>query len=116
MRWLIAKQAAAANPEQEKGSLKHQSDFLKQHLLIWAPTCARDIEKAKGANFYRGPANILRGFLKLERSLFAEWDIDKIAPLEEVRRRYGATPMWRGPTFDFSPDEAPEPPAPSREK
>lgn len=116
MRWLAAKQAGSANPENEKSWLQHQSDFLKQHLLIWAPACAQDIEKIKGAHFYRGTAKILRGFLELERSLFAEWGTDKVASLEEVRRRYGAIPMWRGPTFDFSPDETPKTPVSPREK
>lgn len=115
MRWLIGKQESAADLEEEKRWLQHQADFLKQHLLVWAPACAEDIEKAKGADFYRGAAMILRGFLEVERTLFPEWGLDKIASLEEIRRLYGAMPMWKGPTFDFS-GEAPKAPAPPREK
>lgn len=102
MRWLIEKQVQAADPEEEKRWLQLQADFLKQHLLIWAPTCARDMEAAGAACFYRATAKILRGFLEMEVSFFPEGDLSKIASLEEVRRFYGAMPMWRGPTFDYS--------------
>ena len=115
MRWLIGKQDSFTNPEEEKRWLQHQAQFLKQHLLVWGPACAQDIESAKGAVFYRGIAMTLRGFLELERTLFLEWGLDKITPLEEVRRLYGAVPMWRGPTFDYT-GEAPKTGAPSREK
>lgn len=113
MRWLAGKQMTAANPEEETRWLRLQADFLKEHLLVWVPTCAQDIERAKGANFYRGAAMILRGFLELERSLFREWGLDKVASLEEVRRRYGAMPTWKGPTFEMPGDE-PEAPLPSK--
>ena len=97
--------------------MQHQASFLKQHLLVWAPTCAQDIEKASGAKFYRGAAKVLRGFLEAECTLCSpEWGLDKVAPLEEVRRIYGAMPMWKGPTFDFSPDETSNAPMPSRQK
>jgi TorA maturation chaperone TorD len=116
MRWLTAKQQAAAAPEEEKRRLLDQAEFLKQHLLIWVPTCAEDIERAQGARFYHGAAKLLRGFLELERTHFSEWGMDKVASLEEVRRLYGAIPMWKGPTFEFSPGEVAKGPAPSREK
>lgn len=122
MRWLIGKQESAAHLqesaahlEEEKRWLQHQADFLKQHLLVWAPTCAQDIEKAKGAHFYRGVATILHGFLEVERNFFLEWGLDKMVSLEEARRRYGAIPMWKGPTFDF-PGEEPKEPLPSGKK
>jgi TorA maturation chaperone TorD len=115
MRWLIGKQGVAADSEEEKRWLRHQADFLKQHLLVWAPTCGQDIEKAKAAHFYRGTAMILRGFLEMERNLFLEWGLDKIASLEEVRRLYGAIPMWKGPTFEMPSDE-PETPVPAKNK
>ena len=64
MRWLIEKQTQAAGPQEEKQWLERQVDFLQQHLLVWAPTCARDMEAAEAACFYRGAAKILRGFLE----------------------------------------------------
>ncbi len=105
MRWLIDKQKTAAKPEEETLWLQLQADCLKEHLLVWVPTCAEDIEKAKGAHFYRGAAMILRGFLEVERSLFREWGLDKIISLEEARQRHGMSPTWKGPTFDLSGDE-----------
>lgn len=102
MRWLAGKQAASADSETEKKWLEQQAQFLKQHLLIWGPACAQDIEKARGAAFYRAAAILLRGFLDMERTLFADWTAGKIASLEEVRQLYGALPHWKGPTLDFS--------------
>ena len=107
MRWLIGKQGNSTESEEEKRWLERQAEFLKQHLLVWAPTCAQDIEKAEGANFYRGVAMILRGFLEVERTLFPECGVDKVAALEDVRQRYGAIPRWKGPTFEM-PSDKPE--------
>lgn len=108
MRWLISKQAAAPKPKDETGWLRLQADFLKEHLLVWVPTCAEDIERAQGANFYRAIAMILRGFLEVEGTVFREWGLAQVISLEEARRRYGALPTWKGPTFDM-PGEKPEP-------
>lgn len=115
MRWLIGKQESSADLEEEKRWLQHQADFLKEHLLVWAPACAHDIERAQGANFYRGATMIMRGFLEVERTLFREWGLDKIVSLEEARQRYGAIPMWKGPTFDLS-GEKPEIPLPTKDR
>ncbi|MFQ5850913.1 MAG: molecular chaperone [Candidatus Binatia bacterium] len=98
MRWLIGKQMAAADAEEETSWLRLQADFLKEHLLVWVSTCAEDIEKAEGAHFYRGAAMILRGFLEVERTLFRDWGLDKIASLDEARQRYGVSPTWKGRT------------------
>jgi TorA maturation chaperone TorD len=113
MRWLVGKQTAAADPDDEKRWLQRQADFLKEHLLIWAPACARDIENAEGVNFYRGVALVLRGFLELERTLFQEWGLDKMISLEAARQRYGRVPAWKGPTVDSSGGN---PGAPSSDK
>ncbi len=115
MRWLIDKQMTAGNSEDETGWLQWQAAFLKEHLLIWVPTCAQDIEKADGVHFYRGAAMILRGFLEVERALFREWGLDKISSLAEARQRHGMSPTWKGPTFDFPGDE-PEPPILPKDK
>lgn len=99
MGWLIGRQTAAAQPEETRW-LQHQADFLKEHLLVWVPTCAEDIERAQGANFYRAIAMILRGFLEMERVLFRERGLAQVISLEEARKRYTAIAMWQGPTFD----------------
>lgn len=117
MRWLVGKQIAAANPEEEKRWLGLQADFLKEHILVWVPACAQDIEKAPSAGFFRGAAMVLRGFLELERTLLRDSGIDRAISLEEARRTYGAIPDWKGPTFDGGPsgDEA-KGPLPRRDK
>lgn len=108
MRWLTAKQLAASDDEQEKGRIEQQAAFLKNHLLIWGPTCARDIEQAKGANFYRGAATMLRGFLEMERHVLSEWGGEEPISLVEARNRYGAFRQWKGPTFDGNPGGPPK--------
>jgi len=112
MRWLIGKQLKAPDQEEETRRLKLQADFLREHLLVWVPTCAEDIERAQGANFYRGVAMILKAFAQMERTLLHEWGLDKITSLEEVRRRFGAIPMWKGPTFEMPSDEPETPSGP----
>ena len=100
MRWLIDKQAAA--PDDTDRWLRLQATCLKEHLLVWAPSCAADIEQAPQAAFYRGAAQLLRGFLEVERSLFHDWGLDNVATLAEARAHYGAQPDWRGPLFDVA--------------
>lgn len=102
MRWLIARETAVPTEEEAKEWLKRQREFLARHLLVWAPACARDMEAAETAVFYRGAAKMLRGFLELERILFPGGAIDKVASLEEVRRTYGSAPAWKGPTFNYT--------------
>ena len=102
MRWLIDKQAAA---EDIDPWLRLQATCLKEHLLVWAPSCAADIEQVPQAVFYRGAAKVLRGFLEVERSLFVDWGLDNVATLAEARAHYGAQGEWRGPLFDVSGEE-----------
>lgn len=102
MRWLIDKQAAA---EDSDAWLRLQATCLKEHLLVWAPSCAADIEQVPQAAFYGGVAKILRGFLEVERSLFVDWGLDHVATLSEARAHYGAPAEWRGPLFDVAGDE-----------
>ena len=104
MRWLVSKQMIAASTEAETHWLRLQATCLKEHLLVWVPACAQDIEKARGARFYRGAAMILRGFLEVERKLFREWGMERVASLEEARRRYGGSSEWGGPMFEIAED------------
>jgi TorA maturation chaperone TorD len=115
VRWLIGKQLGATDPEEEKRWLRLQSDFLRDHLLVWAPNCADDISGAKSARFYRGVAMILRGFLEVEHNLFRGLGLEKVTSLEEARKQHAAIPAWKGPTFDPTAKE-PEVPWPPREK
>ena len=102
MRWLIDKQAAAEDADRW---LRLQATCLKEHLLVWAPSCAADIEQAPQAAFYRGAAQLLRGFLEVEQSLFRDWGLDRVATLAEARSHYGAGPAWHGPLFDAAEEE-----------
>ncbi|MFQ5682130.1 MAG: molecular chaperone [Candidatus Binatia bacterium] len=104
MRWLIGKQMATENEGEETSWLQLQADFLREHLLVWVPTCTEDIERAQQAHFYRGAAIMLRAFLELEHTLFRDWGLDQIVSLAEARKRYGVKPIWKGPTFDVSGD------------
>jgi TorA maturation chaperone TorD len=111
MRWLIGKQATATDPQEQTRGFHLQSDFLKEHLLVWAPACGRDIERAAGANFYRFAAKILQGFLALESSFLREWGFATATSLDAARLRYASHRTWKGPTFDPSRENDP-----SREK
>jgi TorA maturation chaperone TorD len=102
MRWLIAKQLAATDEQEEGRFLRLQSEFLSEHLLVWGPACAEQIEGAVGAKFYCSTAKILRGFLELELNFLREWGLDKVPSLATARQRYGALPIWKGPTFEPS--------------
>lgn len=110
MRWLIQKQKTSQKPADEARWLDLQAYFLKRHLLVWAPACAQDMEKAGAAQFYGGAARVLRGFLEMERGLFHEQGSEKILSLEEARQRYGGAQAWKGPTFDPSGDSTSEGP------
>lgn len=114
MRWLVGKQMAAEHTDEQKRWLELQAAFLQEHLLVWAPACAQDMEKAPEAHFYRGVGMILRGFLEVEQALFRDWGLETIISLEEARQRHGASPTWKGPTVDLSGGE-PEASVPPQE-
>lgn len=115
MRWLIRQQMVAIQTDGEARWLELQAAFLKQHLLVWAPTCAQDMESAQGAFFYRGVAMILHGFLEVEQLLFRDWGLDALPSLEEARERHSARVTWRGPTFDASGEATQAPLQPQEE-
>lgn len=115
MRWLAGKQKEIADPQEETRFLRLQSDFLREHLLVWGPVCAQDIERATSAKFYRAVAKILQGFLDLELNLFRQYGLDNVATLDLVRQRYGAVPTWKGPTFDPTGGEGDTPASDKKE-
>jgi TorA maturation chaperone TorD len=102
MRRLIARQASASDPDEETRGVNLQAAFLKQHLLVWAPSAAKDLSGARSAKFYRGVARLLQGFLELERDLFKGWGPVQIASLDEARRTFAQSGTWSGPLFDPS--------------
>lgn len=100
MRQLILKQEASKGPDEEAQWLKLQAEFLKQHLLIWAPAFLRDLKQAEGADFYKAIAGVFQGFLELERRCFAAWDDEEVRPIEEIRAQLLKEQPWQGPTFN----------------
>jgi anaerobic sulfite reductase subunit A len=56
------------NDDQEQGIayLEKQKEFLEQHLLTWCPRFCQDLERAAESDFYRGIAQLTRGFLDSE--------------------------------------------------
>lgn len=107
-RRLAGRQAAEQNPDGEARWANLQAEFLKQHLLVWAPTCAWDLKEAKSARFYRGVAKLLRGFLELELDLFRNWGPVELRSLDDARQSYLLVRDWKGPTFEL-PDSRPRP-------
>ena len=115
MSWLIGKQATATDPQEQTRVFHLQSDFLNEHLLVWAPACGRDIERAAGANFYRFAAKILQGFLALESSFLRELGFATATSLDAVRLRYASHRTWKGPTFDPSRENPRDPSSENQE-
>ncbi len=60
MRWLVGKQMAAVEPDDVAYWLQQQMMCLKHHVLVWVPTCTRDIEQAAAEDrgFYGGAAQL----------------------------------------------------------
>lgn len=109
MASLVARQQAGGDAE-PTAFVEAQREFLARHLLIWAPACAADIEGNPAAAFYRGVAQVLLGFLEVERDFFTEEGGLEVETLEEARRRYHADPSYRGPLYDPERDAPGEPP------
>jgi TorA maturation chaperone TorD len=103
MNWLISKQIDTEDTETEVRWLELQARFLKNHLLIWGPACAQELESAPHADFYKGAGKLLQGFFELEKQLFHDRGTVKIESLKAARKRYGSRKDWKGPLFEASP-------------
>jgi TorA maturation chaperone TorD len=112
MRRLIQRQGESSDDDAEARVLDLQAAFLKRHLLVWAPSAARDIAEAKAAVFYRGVGRLLMGFLDLERELFEYRGQDPLPSVDDARRRY-AGGDWRGPLFDLPTPQGVDPDEPA---
>ena len=105
MNWMISKQTSSDDSDTEEKWLDLQARFLKEHLLVWGPTCAQDIEAAPHAVFYKGTGKLLRGFLEFEKQLFHDLGPENIESLETLRKRYGSRKEWKGPLFEAVPEK-----------
>ena len=103
MRWLIDKQAAADDADRW---LRLQATCLKEHVLVWAPSCAGDIEQAPQAGLLSRRRRQLFARLSGGRAKSVpRLGLDRVATLAEARAHYGAGPEWRGPLFDAADEE-----------
>ena len=103
MNWLISKQTNSKDSKEEEKWLDFQARFLKNHLLIWGPSCSEEVESAPNADFYKGAGMLLRGFFEIEKELFQNLGPEKIESLGEARKRYGNRMDWKGPLFEAVP-------------
>jgi TorA maturation chaperone TorD len=107
MARLVERQLAGGDVDPQ-AQLEPQREFLGQHLLVWAPACAAEIEAHPAAAFYGGAAQLLRGFLEVERDFFEEAGGLAVLSLDDARGRYHA-PGFRGPIFDPEPPQGDPP-------
>lgn len=61
------------NAETARAHLRSQREFLKDHLLLWIPRFCEDLVTNATTDFYRALGYLVRDFLQLEKTLFAEW-------------------------------------------
>lgn len=52
--------------------LKDQKAFLTEHLLVWVPQFASDLEAARPHSFYRGIVSLLKRYLKTDIKVIDE--------------------------------------------
>jgi TorA maturation chaperone TorD len=52
--------------------LRAQQTFLDEHLLQWAPAWTRDVLQNAETDFYRGMAQLLDAYLRLDRRILEE--------------------------------------------
>lgn len=65
----VAAEAGVAGVDQV---LRDQAAFLDEHLLQWAADFAADVTRSAETGFYRGMAQLLMGFLPVDRRLLDE--------------------------------------------
>ncbi len=59
-------------PEKALEFLRASGDFLRDHLLKWAPSFFEKMVEMAGLDFYRGLAKLTNGFLKVDLRLVEE--------------------------------------------
>jgi putative dimethyl sulfoxide reductase chaperone len=63
---MAYEKALTGNHEAFQEILKDQVDFLEQHLHIWVPKFVEQVNVHASTEFYRGMAQILRGYLYID--------------------------------------------------
>lgn len=67
-----AEAAERGETESFRTVLAEQSRFLDEHLLRWVPAFSTDVVRHAETDFYRGMAQILDTYVKMDRRLLAE--------------------------------------------
>ena len=60
------------NEDEAYALLLRQQSFLEDHLLSWFPMMESDMKKFAKTDFYRGLADLTRGFLETDLELINE--------------------------------------------
>ncbi|WP_280769695.1 TorD/DmsD family molecular chaperone [Salipaludibacillus daqingensis] len=69
----LAKQDVLSdNPQSFLEITRDQLLFLENHLLSWVPAFSRDMKKTANTDFYKGVAELLYGYLELDRKMIDE--------------------------------------------
>lgn len=53
----------------QSGDIRHQKEFMNEHLGVWVPPYAAEARKVAETEFYIGWLEFLEGFLQLEQEL-----------------------------------------------
>ena len=53
--------------------LEDQKTFLEDHLLKWVPAWSRDVVKSAETDFYKGAAQLLNAYLRIDSKLLEEF-------------------------------------------
>lgn len=69
---LLCAEACGEDGGIQETSVAEQKEFLEQHLINWVFAFTADVMAYASTDFYRGLGKLTKGFLSLERSLFAE--------------------------------------------
>lgn len=67
---ILFEKALTGEPYQE--ILEDQKEFLEEHLLTWVDRFCNDVAAGARTKFYRGMAQILKGYLPLDRQAIEE--------------------------------------------
>ena len=96
-RYLIEKQAASKDQDEEAGWLALQGEFLRRHLELWMPRFFEDAESKSEAQYFKAFAKIGTGYLEWESNLLEEWGPKE---MDEELVQIQTDGTWKGPLFN----------------
>jgi len=81
-----------AKEEEVAKYYKYQRDFLRDHLLTWAPRVTRDLSEISPSTFYKALALLLEGYIKMDLD-FLDSLLPKVAVNEAFSPREPKRPV-----------------------